>query len=248
MAGLVELHEWRNNEDYGLHMLQRTSLPFAKLPAQYAATDLPSLKDWAALWQVWDIVTRQMLPDAELQEKPIKLRNACIFYLGHIPTFLDIQMHKAAKLPPTEPAGYYKIFERGIDPDVDNPEHCHDHSEVPEEWPPVSEILDYQDRVRARLQSLYANGQDAISRNVGRAVWVAFEHECMHLETLLYMMLQSDKILPPPHMPTPDFATLAERAKKARVENEWFDVPEQVITLGMNDDENNAKGKGPYGW
>ena len=69
-------------------------------------------------------------------EKPIKLRNACIFYLGHIPTFLDIQLtNKTTGEPATEPAHYWDIFERGIDPDVDNPEMCHDHSEVPDEWP-----------------------------------------------------------------------------------------------------------------
>ncbi|CEJ90084.1 hypothetical protein VHEMI05890 [[Torrubiella] hemipterigena] len=247
-AGLVERQVWRKTNDYGLHMLQRTNLPFRKLPAQYAPESLPTIADWEALWEVWDIVTRRMLPDAELEEKPIKLRNACIFYLGHIPTFLDIQIHKVTKLPPTEPASYYQIFERGIDPDVDNPEHCHAHSIIPDDWPPVTEILEYQNRVRQRLVSLYEGGQDNIARDIGRGIWVGFEHEVMHLETLLYMMLQSDRISPPSHRPVPDFAALAERAKKLRVENEWFHVPEQTITIGMDDDENDLTLTGPFGW
>lgn len=216
-------------------------------PDVYASKPLPTLEDWNALWGVWDVVTQHMLPHQELQEKPIKLRNACIFYLGHIPTFLDIQLHKTAKLPPTEPKEYYGIFERGIDPDVDNPENCHDHSEPPDEWPPVEEILEYQTRVRQRLHDIYAQGQDTIPRHIGRAIWVGFEHEVMHLETLLYMMIQSDKILPPPHRSIPDFAAMAQEAEKLRVANKWFEIPEQTVTLGMTDPENNES-QGFFGW
>jgi hypothetical protein len=39
------------------------------------------------LWAAWDTVTRAMVPQEELMNKPIKLRNNLIFYLGHIPTF-----------------------------------------------------------------------------------------------------------------------------------------------------------------
>lgn len=229
----------------GLHLLKRAQIPFSTIPERYAASSLPTIQDWESLWASWDIVTKAMLPDQDLQEKPIKLRNACIFYLGHIPTFLDIQLHKTTKLPPTEPAGFYKIFERGIDPDVDNPERCHDHSEIPEEWPPVAEIESFQERVRDRLRKLY---EGKISRDVGRAIWVGFEHEVMHMETLLYMMLQSDRTKPPPHTGIPDFAALAEKARMARVPNEWVDVPEQTITLGMDDPESVKDSDGFYGW
>jgi hypothetical protein len=229
-------------------MLQRAKLPFSTVQTQYAGHVLPTLDDWSSLWEAWDIVTKGMLPDEELQEKPIKLRNACIFYLGHIPTFLDIQLSKMTKEPPTDPAAYYTIFERGVDPDVDNPEQCHDHSEIPDEWPPVNEITAYQGRVRARLQALYDNGQNAIPRDVARAIWIGFEHELMHIETLLYMMLQSDKTLAPPHTVTPDFAVMAENARKARVPNQWFDVPAQTVTLGLNDPENGTDPNVHFGW
>ncbi|ROT41789.1 hypothetical protein SODALDRAFT_225 [Sodiomyces alkalinus F11] len=175
-------------------------MKFCLDPTSYAATSLPSLEEWAALWKAWNIIARGMIPNEELHEKPIKLRNACIFYLGHIPTFLDIQLSKTTGQPPTEPAYYHSIFERGVDPDVDNPEQCHAHSEIPDEWPPVSEITEYQQRVRPRLQGLYKDGQDSVPRDVARAIWVGFEHEVMHMETLLYMMLQSDRTLPPPHI------------------------------------------------
>ncbi|KAL1841211.1 hypothetical protein VTK73DRAFT_3565 [Phialemonium thermophilum] len=218
------------------------------MPAAYASSALPTLQDWEALWAAWDVVTRQMLPNEELLEKPIKLRNACIFYLGHIPTFLDIQLTKTTALSPTEPAYYYNIFERGIDPDVDNPEHCHAHSEIPDEWPPVDEILTYQTRVRSRLRGLYADGGRGLPRAVGRAVWVGFEHEAMHLETLLYMMLQSDKTLPPPATAHPDWEKLAANTLSARVPNRWFDIPAQEIEVGIDDPEDGTDPDVHYGW
>lgn len=229
-------------------MLQKSSMPFSLTPALYAAESLPSIQDWEDLWKAWDVVTLGMLPTEELKLKPIKLRNACIFYLGHIPTFLDIQLTKTTREPATEPAYYWSIFERGIDPDVDNPEQCHAHSEIPEEWPPVEEIAEYQQRVRLRLRGLYEAGTSQISRHVARGVWVGFEHELMHIETLLYMMLQSGKVLPPPGSARPDFEKMAKQAYAARVPNEWFDIPEQTITLGMDDPEDESDPSCHFGW
>lgn len=229
-------------------MLRKESLDFPLHPSLYAAHALPSVHDWTALWAAWEIVTRRMLPDQDLHEKPIKLRNACVFYLGHIPTFLDIQLTKTTGTAPTDPASYYTIFERGVDPDVDNPELCHQHSEIPSEWPHVQDILAYQERVRARLISLYKNGEENIVRAVGRAIWLGFEHEIMHIETLLYMMLQSSKTLPPPHRERPNFEKLAEAAVKARVKNEWFDIPSQAIIIGLDDPEEGTDLDVHYGW
>lgn len=233
----------------GLHLLTKpTTMPFSLERSQYAGSTLPTLDDWRALWSTWDTVTQRMLPDEELLDKPIKLRNACIFYLGHIPTFLDIQLTKTTKQPLTEPSSYSAIFERGIDPDVDNPEHCHSHSEIPEEWPKQADILQYQGNVRARLTRLYDHGPEEIPRDVARAIWVGYEHELMHMETLLYMMLQSDKTLPPPHIPQPDFRALAQRAYSERTANEWFSIPEQHVLVGMNDPEKDESFKGHFGW
>ncbi|EAA27088.3 hypothetical protein GE21DRAFT_6185 [Neurospora crassa] len=247
-AGLEQVSEWTYGNEYGLHLLAKSRMSFSLIPSVYARSALPTLDDWEALWATWDVVTRQMLPQEELLEKPIKLRNACIFYLGHIPTFLDIQLTKTTKQAPSEPAHFCKIFERGIDPDVDNPELCHAHSEIPDEWPPVEEILTYQETVRSRLRGLYAHGIANIPRNVGRAIWVGFEHELMHIETLLYMMLQSDKTLIPTHIPRPDFDKLARKAESERVPNQWFKIPAQEITIGLDDPEDGSDINKHYGW
>ena len=152
-------------------------MAFPLRPEDYASTPVPTLVEYERLWSVWDTVTRQMLPNDELLSKPIKLRNCCIFYLGHIPTFLDMQMARATDNRPTHPSYYWDIFERGIDPDVDNPEQCHAHSEPPKEWPPVEEIIRYQERVRDRVRSAYSNGIAVTGRKVGRVLWLGLEHE-----------------------------------------------------------------------
>ncbi|KAI1322000.1 DUF323 domain protein [Xylariaceae sp. FL0255] len=248
-ASALEASRWMtDDEDYGLHLLIKNPLSFSLNRAVYAQATVPLTADWKSLWAVWANVTRQMLPNEELLDKPIKLRNACIFYLGHIPAFLDIQLTKTTKQGPTSPSYYHSIFERGIDPDVDNPEHCHAHSEIPDEWPALDDILAYQNRVRDRLHSLYRNGPGKITRDIARAIWVAFEHEAMHMETLLYMMIQSDKTLPPAHVPAPNFEELARVAKPLRVENKWFDIPEQDIVVGLDDPERDLDYDGHFGW
>jgi hypothetical protein len=111
-----------------LHLVNKPKVQYPLVAEKYAAQPVPSLEEWGQLWAAWDAVTLEMIPEEELLEKPIKLRNACIFYLGHIPTFMDIHLTRATQGKPTEPSSYPSIFERGIDPDVDDPEQCHAHS------------------------------------------------------------------------------------------------------------------------
>jgi len=248
-SSLDEAAVWTNpKQSYALHLLTPRRNMFASKPEEYAADPVPSLTEWRSLWAVWDQVTRQMIPDEELLHKPIKLRNACIFYLGHIPTFFDIKLSEAAGLAPTEPREFRNIFERGIDPDVDNPEKCHAHSEIPDTWPELDVILKYQESVRQRVQDLYESGEAYRELWTGRALWLGFEHEVMHLETLLYMLVQSDKTNPPAGTARPDFARLAEEARKGAVPNQWFEIPAQTITIGIDDPDT---GDGPlrhFGW
>ena len=232
----------------GLHLVSKPKVTFPLQPELYAANPVPSLSDWQQLWTAWDVVTRDMIPEEELLSKPINLRNACIFYLGHIPTFLDIHISRATGEKPTEPEKYRLIFERGIDPDVDDPSQCHSHSEIPDTWPPVEEILIFQSRVRDRVKQMYESGAATNNRRVGRGLWIGFEHEAMHLETLLYMLIQSERINPPPGTIKPDFQSLARSSSQQSVPNEWFNIPETDISLGMDDPENESGPERYFGW
>ena len=132
-----------------------------------------------------------MIPKELLHTKPIDLRHICLFYLGHIPGFLDIHMSRYLKEDYTEPSHYPAMFERGIDPNMEDPSKVHAHSVVPEkmeDWPSVDEIVAYRDRVRARLRKTYSErlaDPAKLDKRLARTMAVVYEHEVMHLETLL---------------------------------------------------------------
>lgn len=44
-----------------------------------------------------------MVPSSMLFERPIDLRHICLFYFGHIPTFLDIHLSRLLQEPHTHP-------------------------------------------------------------------------------------------------------------------------------------------------
>ncbi|KAK2733980.1 hypothetical protein FQN55_003076 [Onygenales sp. PD_40] len=248
-AGLMSVGLFSNtDDDYNLHLLSSSALQMPSHARSYVANMVPDAADWKLLWKAWDMITMSMVPRDELLSKPIKLRNALVFYLGHIPTFLDIHLTRATNSAPTEPKKYQLIFERGIDPDVDNPEHCHKHSEIPDEWPPLHEILTYRDAVRDRTRSLLGQSKSGGDRRIAEALWLGFEHEAMHLETFLYMLLQSNKALPPPGTKRPDFEAIAHQSKLDATPNSWFCIPEQKISIGLDDPNNNIIPEESFGW
>ncbi|KNB12868.1 hypothetical protein FOXG_20723 [Fusarium oxysporum f. sp. lycopersici 4287] len=114
-----------------------------------------------------------MIPPDALMEQPIPLRNPLLSYLGHMPTFEDIPLTRATNSKPTEPAYYHQIFERGIDPDVDNPSKFHDHSELPDVFLCLEDILQYREHVKARIMALYESEKPYTDRCIGRALWIA---------------------------------------------------------------------------
>ncbi len=69
----------------------------------------------------------------------------------------------------------------------------------------------------------------------------------MHLETLLYMLLQSDRTLPPPGI-APDFVALGEQARKAAVPNQWISIPASTLSVGLDDPENDDGPDRFFGW
>lgn len=217
-------------------MLYKPAFFFPLGPAStYAPEPAPTLVEWRELWAAWDAVTLGIIPRHMLLSQPIDLRNPCIFYLGHIPTFLDVHIARATGTALTAPGGsYFDIFQRGIDPDVDNPQQCHDHSSTPDVWPPLDDITRYAGAVRARVAALY-NPAGSISHAphpLQRALWLTFEHEAMHLETLLYMLLQSNSVLPPPGVTAPDFTAGHTTECGTTTTTTWVEIPELHVTIG----------------
>jgi ergothioneine biosynthesis protein EgtB len=152
----------------------------------------PLTERFSALWARTDRLFDLIAPDAILA-RPIALRHPFIFYVGHLPAFAWNHICRGVLRRPSFEPRFDEIFDRGIDPDVDDPSQCHSHPEVPEQWPDLARVLAYRDRVReAILESL--TDIDMTSTNLmahrGRVLAMAIEHEVMHQETLLYMMAQ----------------------------------------------------------
>ncbi|KAI0043936.1 DUF323 domain-containing protein [Auriscalpium vulgare] len=201
-ANLRPIQRWTDAATgYSLWLLERPVFAFPRLrspPSSLTSTPfgVPSFQDFQDMWAAWDFITRKMIPNSMMFQKPIDLRHICLFYTGHIPTFLDIHLSMLLKEPHTEPDAFKFIFERGIDPNVDDPTECHPHSEVPEkddDWPALSAIMDFQTRVRQRLRNLYddiESGRKPLTRKMARVLFLTLEHEGFHAETLLYMLLQ----------------------------------------------------------
>ena len=124
-AELRPIQRWTNKSaQYSLWLLERPQFSFpllsnphilgdTKLTGTYYSTTpfgVPSREEWRNLWAAWDFVTTRMIPPSMLFEKPIDLRHICLFYLGHIPTFLDIQLSKVLQEPSTEPEEFRVSF------------------------------------------------------------------------------------------------------------------------------------------
>ena len=69
----------------------------------------------------------------------------------------------------------------------------------------------------------------------------------MHLETLLYMLVQSEKTVSPTSK-APNFEALAQNAKAQAVPNQWVHIPAATITLGLDDPQDDTGPHRYFGW
>jgi hypothetical protein len=127
-AELRPIQRWVDSaSQYSLWLLERPPFMFPLLSSPSASVlsggldpkrsyssspfGVPSVDDWQNIWTVWDYITRCMIPESMLFQKPIDLRHICLFYLGHITTFLDIHLSRFLNEPHTEPIEFKDIFE-----------------------------------------------------------------------------------------------------------------------------------------
>ena len=144
-------------------------------------------------WARTDALFRLVAQDAMLA-RPISLRHPFIFYLGHLPAFAWNHLCRGVLGRSSFHSHFDEIFDRGIDPDVDDPALCHPHPTVPDRWPNVGEVIAYRDQIREAVLDALPEVEACASRDVmaqhGRVCEMTLEHEVMHQETLLYMVQQ----------------------------------------------------------
>ncbi len=191
-------------------------------------------------WQRTDQIFSTLKPDAFLA-RPIALRHPFIFYVGHLPAFAWNHVCAGTLGRASFNPEFDDVFSRGIDPDVDDPERCHDHPEAPERWPYLATVLAYRDRVRAAvLESIDAVAERATADLMAwgwRVFSMVIEHELMHQETLLYMIRQ----LAPEHKTRPAWLP-GYVLGSARPRREVVAIPAGPATLGAAFDAL------PFGW
>jgi len=194
------------------------------MPVSTPAT--PTLR--ARLETAWDHSDRlfEWLEPRALLERPIRLRQPFLFYLGHLPAFAWNQLGRAAFGHASVRPGFDTLFERGIDP----PDTQDDAGDDAGAWPRLDEVLAYRDAVRRALRPLLHDPA------LAAAAAMTFEHELMHHETLLYMMLRLPHGLKRPPRELPPFV-FEGAAPATRVS-----VPAGLAQLGA------GPGTLPFGW
>ncbi|KAJ3253699.1 hypothetical protein HK103_000357 [Boothiomyces macroporosus] len=229
-AKMSDLGKWTESKNlYSVHMFYRSPIYF-DTKVGVGEQKLPTIQEWKELWKASDAITTVIIDPSRYMNKPISLRHPYIFYLGHLPAFLDIQLSRAVGSEPTNKY-FAEIFERGIDPIMEDPSKCHSHSKVPTVWPKVQEILDFTAGVRNRLELLLQEGN--LTKKQIRAMTMCFEHEALHMETLLYMFMQDKPISDFSLFPVPIFEPLAEEITPAS----WVKVKGGDFKMGLNDFE-----------
>ncbi len=180
--------------------------------------------------RLFDLVKPEFLYD-----RPIAERHRIIFYIGHLEAFdWNLLRERAIDAEPFHPE-FDRLFAFGIDPVGGGLP-----SDLPKDWPPVSEVREYVARVRQALDE----GLEArmLSETPGHEfpltllLQVAIEHRLMHAETLAYMLhqLPLDRKNPPQLKPElvlgPGIPTTIE-------------IPAGRATLGLRREDS-----GSFGW
>lgn len=230
-AKLYQVGKWTDQRNlYDLHLFQCPPF-FLNRNATLEDKSCPTIEHFEQIWSAWDSLTGSMIARDRLNIKPINLRLPYIFYMGHLPTFFDIQLSKSLNEPLTSPTSFSDIFERGMDPDIDDPTKCHSHSIIPDKWPAIEEILEYQTRVRQRIRLLL---QKPLSKRLQRVLRMGYEHDGMHMETLLYMLVQDLDHCPPSLIAKP---ILNVKSQQQIPENVWLPMTGGDLVLGLDDPE-----------
>ncbi len=166
--------------------------------------------------------------------RPIELRHPIRFYEGHIAAFNVNTLSLAGLLPARPEPTLSDLFARGIDP------------ETPEEaarlgiarWPERPHVAEYVARADEQVARIIAEHPEHF------AVFTCIEHEEMHQETLLYLLLQAPHSLkrrPPGYAPE-----LLQNTVPTPPSLRYVAIPGGTQALGSA--AASGPGPGAFGW
>lgn len=128
--------------------------------------------------------------DEAYYRKPISLRHPLIFYLGHTATFYINKLVVAGLIAQRIDADLESMFAVGVDEmswDDLNEQHY--------DWPTVSQVMAYRDKVRGVVDGLIQSLPLELPIGWSHPWWIilmGIEHERIHLETSSVLIRQHD--------------------------------------------------------
>ncbi len=162
----------------------------------------------------------ETIQPAVLYDRPIRERHRIIFYVGHLEAFDWNLLRTHLDIGRFNPE-LDQLFAFGIDPiDGSGP------GDQPGDWPSLSQVNSYRERIRAELDAALA--ETAESEELTQLLNIAIEHRLMHAETLEYMIhqLPYESKVPPAGRPI-------EVTRSKNVAAEMVHVPTGQVRLGL---------------
>lgn len=189
------------------------------------------------VWALSDDLFQRKITAKHAETIPIPLRLPFIFYMGHLPAFAANKLLSISASESVPKSHWHYMFSRGVDPDVDQPDKCHDHPQAPTQWPSWDAVMVYCDAVRNAVRT-----QSGYLASPRRFLMVA-EHEAMHIETLHYMLAQQRRSNPNccnGHKPLDGSEIHTDGPNAAGIHDlcsslasvQWCNVPEGTVSTG----------------
>jgi gamma-glutamyl hercynylcysteine S-oxide synthase len=173
-------------------------------------------------------------PDA-LYERPIAERHRIIFYIGHLEAFDWNLFHDMVLGLKSFHPEFDRLFAFGIDPVGGGLP-----TDQPSDWPSISAVREYVDKIRSALDEKFADAIDSNSSGrdgfpLSALLNVAIEHRLMHAETLAYMLhqLPLDRKIPQPESANLVTPPVTQRS---------IEIPAGAVTLGL------SRSSDSFGW
>lgn len=190
---------------------------------------------FVATFDRYESLFTTLVSDEAYYTKSIALRHPLIFYLGHTATFFVNKLVLAKLLPDRIDPSMESTFAVGVDEmswdDLDESHY---------EWPAVSDVMAYRDKVRAAVLQLIRELPLSLPVDWQSPFWpivMGIEHERIHLETSSVLIRQHPLEFVRPQPAWKPFSETGEAP-----ENALIPVPAGEVRLGKAFDD-------PwYGW
>ena len=169
----------------GTALLQRTPALDSGDPAHKRA-EIAAY--FTAVFERYESLFLTLADERAFYEKAIPLRHPLIFYYGHTATFIVNKLVLAKLLPHRIDPRLESIFAVGVDE-----MSWDDLDETHYDWPSVSEVKAYRDKVRSAVLQLIAELPLTLPITWESAWWpviMGIEHELIHLETSSVLIRQ----------------------------------------------------------